>query len=86
MTTNTMLAPEMTVHLTTARDLEVSDLAVFTDYAGREVGCRVTRIWAAGVISTFAQVEVRICGLAVVKPYSLGEVYVVDADKVRRAI
>ena len=85
MTDNTMLANEMSAHFSVARELRVGDLAVFTDYAGRDVGCSVTRMWAAGEISNSAQVEVRVCGLSAPAPYSIGSKMVIEGSKVRRA-
>lgn len=54
--TNDILAPEILAHLTIAPDLKVGDLAVFTDYKGRQVGARVTRIEGGDV-------DGRVCGL-----------------------
>jgi phosphopantetheine adenylyltransferase len=81
-TNNEMLAPEILAHMTADRDLRVGDLAVFVDYKGREVGCSITRMWAAGEVSREAQIQIR-----VISPETMrGAVFTVDAQKVRRAI
>lgn len=81
-----MLAAEMTAHFVAAPALRVGDLAVFTDYAGRSIGCRVRRMFAAGEIASSAQVEVSICGLSVPAPYTIGATFTLDASKVKGAI
>ena len=82
MNTNDMLAPEITAHLEVARELRVGDLAEFTDYAGRKVGARVTRI-------EHGQVWGRCVGLGPHQHgvYTNGTAIIVrDARDVRRAI
>ncbi len=86
MMNNTMLANEMAAHFEVARDLRVGDLAVFTDYKGRQIGCRVTRMWAAGEISNSAQIECQVVGLSAQGPYQIGFRLVVEASKVRGAV
>lgn len=81
-----ILAPEILAHTITPRALQVGDLAVWRDRAGREVGCTVTRAWKAGEITTAAQVEIKMCGLSVPAPYYIGCKLVVDATAVRRAV
>ncbi len=77
--TNTMLANEMTAHFATARALAVGDLAVFTDYAGRAIGCRVTRIDAG-------MAWCKVTGLGEQRPYRNGDVITRDLCHVRRAV
>ena len=77
--TNTMLAAEMTAHLTVARALVVGDLAVFTDYAGRTIGCRVTRIDGGNVWC-------KVVGLSDQPPYRIGDIICRDECYVRRAL
>lgn len=55
-----ILAPEILAHLTVARELRAGDLVVFTDYAGRTMGARITRMWVAGEITREAQSEIYI--------------------------
>ena len=81
--TATILANEITAHLTAGRALEVGDLAVFTDYRNQQIGCRVVRMWAAGEISSEAQIEIRIVGK---NGFYSGAKITVDASKVRGAI
>lgn len=78
---DTILAPEITAHLTVARELAVGDLAVFEDYKGHEVGARVTRI-------EHGQVWGRCCGLGQHQHgvYALGDIICRDAAFVRRAV
>jgi hypothetical protein len=75
-----MLANEITSHLSVPRALQVGDLAVFVDYKGREIGCKVTRIEAGTVWCQVAGLETwQHC-------YKIGDVIAVDASKVRRAV
>lgn len=61
-------------------DLAVGSLAVFTDYRGREIGCRVERL-------EHGQVWCRVCGLEAWQgPYRSGDLQVMDAAKVRPAL
>jgi hypothetical protein len=60
--TNSMLAPEMLAHVTVAPALKVGDLAVFETYTRNTIGCSISRMWAAGEISTTAQIEVKVIG------------------------
>lgn len=77
--TNTMLANEMAAHFEIARGPRVGDLAVFVDYKGREVGCRIERV-------DHGNVWCRVCGLETWQgPYKIGDLLVIDSNKVRRA-
>lgn len=63
-----------------ATELKVGDLAVFTDYAGRKIGCRVTRM-------EHGLVWCKVTGLDDWQgPYRRGDVMAIDADKVQGAI
>lgn len=44
------------------RPLAIGMLAVFETYGRQKIGCRITRMWAAGEISNTAQVEVQVVG------------------------
>lgn len=70
----------------TNNTMRAGDLAVFVDYAGREVGCTVRRTWAAGEISREAQIEVSVAGLSAPAPYRIGQKLTLDANKVLRAL
>lgn len=89
--TNEILAPEILAHTTVARDLVVGDLAVWVDYKGREIGCRVTQVWAPGELggtlhqNRTAHYRVVCCGLTVPAPYHIGFEIVVEAKQIRRA-
>jgi hypothetical protein len=83
----TILAPEILAHVTPARALRAGDLAVFTDHAGRTIGCRIVKIHAAGTLSSTAQIQVRVAGVASIPlPYFRGMPLTIDADKVRGAL
>ncbi len=68
-----------------APELRAGDLAVFVDHAGRQIGCRVLQIWAAGVVSTTAQVKVSVAGLSAPEPYRIGMALTLDAAQVKGA-
>lgn len=81
MMNNTVLADEMVALFSLARELRVGDLAVFTDYKGREIGCRVERVDHGN------NVWCRVCGLETWQgPYKIGDLIVIDAGQVRRAV
>lgn len=60
-----ILAPEIASQFVVERDIEVGDLCVFIDYAGREIGARVTHVMGDTVVG-------KVCGLNVSRPYTIG--------------
>lgn len=54
---------------------KIGGLVTWEDYAGRHIGGRLID-WRCG------NAWVRVVGLSVPRPYSLGEVYVIDQSKV----
>lgn len=75
-----ILANEIASHLAVARSLQVGDLAVFVDFKGREIGCKVTRIEAGTVWCQVAGLET--CQHC----YKIGDTIAVDASRVRRVV
>lgn len=65
---------------TAARDLAIGDLVVMTDYAGREIGARVTHLHEDGSVTG------RHCGLAPQAPYKIGDAITRDRRWVRPAL
>lgn len=59
--------------------LEPGELAVFEDYKGRQIGCRIEKV-AEGMA------WVRVCGLSDQPPYRIGDRLVIDLPKVKRAV
>lgn len=83
MTTN-ILASEILAHTTAPRALKVGDLAVFETYTRKLIGCRIARMWAAGEISSTAQIEVQVIGDQ--GCYRSGAKFTVDATIVTGAV
>jgi hypothetical protein len=61
------------------REITIGALAVMTDYAGREIGVRVTHIHEDGSVTG------RHCGLAATAPYQIGDAISRDRKHVRPA-
>ena len=78
MTAETLTAATMAFIPT--REIAIGDLAVMTDYAGREIGVRVTHIHEDGSVTG------RHCGLAAPAPYQIGDAITRDRKWVRPAL
>ena len=65
-------------------EIKVGALAVFTTFNGKQIGCSVTRKWAAGQISREAQIEVKVIGDQ--GCYKNGAKFTLDAHMVRGAV
>lgn len=67
-----------------AEVLQPGDLGVFCDYKGRNIACRVVRVWAAGEITREAQLEIFVVDNT--HPYPYGAQFTVDASKVTKVV